>query len=198
MQCKLWEPVTWSIENPSHSGNPYDMSAKATFTHLPTGRKIQTELFYDQGDIWKLRFTGTHTGRWSFITESSDPELNELKGQIEVRPNPGVPGFMTNYGSKWGRLGVDQAFVPQYAMYSDPTVYYRNPDRIDADINTFFGEHGFNGFHTSVLCRWFNFDKQRSNEIESPVGLRTGGRFSLGFEACGVGSELPSSSGLWN
>jgi len=167
MESKLWEPVNWSFENPSCSGNPYDLVAKATFTHTSTGQKIRTELFYDRGDNWKLRFTGTHTGRWNFTTESSDPELNGLKGQIKVLPNPGVPGFMTNFGSKWGRLGVDEAFVPQYVMYSDPTVYHRKPDRIDADIRTFFVEHGFNGFHTSVLCRWFDFAKQRSNEIDS-------------------------------
>ena len=84
MQSKLWEPVTWSFENPSHSGNPFDLLAKATFTHKPTGQRIRTEFFYGSGDTWKLRFTGTHVGRWSFVTESSDPELNDLDGQIEV------------------------------------------------------------------------------------------------------------------
>jgi hypothetical protein len=167
-ESKLWQPADWVFANPSYSGNPYDLLAQATFTHLPTGRKIRTELYYDQCDTWKLRFTGTHTGRWTFVTESSDPELNGLEDQVEVLPNPGVPGFMTNFGSKWGWLGTDQAFVPQYVMYSDPTVYYRNPGRIRADIHTFFTEHGFNGFHTSVLCRWFDFDKQRYNEIDSP------------------------------
>jgi hypothetical protein len=167
-ESKLWEPVTLSFENPSYSSNPYDLRARATFTHLPTGQRIRTELFYDRGDTWKLRFTGTRTGRWSFATDGTDPELSALEGRVEVRPNPGVPGFVTSFGSKWGRLGVDQAFVPQYVMYSDPTVYYQNPDRIDADIRTFFVEHGFNGFHTSVLCRWFDFDKERSDEIDSP------------------------------
>jgi len=167
-ESKLWEPVTWSFENPGYSGNPYDLATWAKFTHAPTGRIIRTGLFYDRGDTWKLRFTGTQAGRWTFETRSSDPQLNDLEGQVEVRANPGVPGFMTNYGSKWGRLGVDEAFVPQYVMYRDPPAYYRNPEQIDVDIHTFFVEHGFNGFHTSVLCRWFDFDKQRSNEIDSP------------------------------
>ena len=165
--AKLWEPVTWTFRNPGYSGNPFDLVAKAIFTHTPTGKKIQTELFYDGGDTWKLRFTGPQTGRWSYITESTDSELNELKGQIEIHSNPGVPGFITNYGSKWGRLGIDRAFVPQYVMYCDLPAFYRNPDRIDADIRNFFVEHGFNGFHISVLCRWFDFNKLRSNEISS-------------------------------
>ena len=167
-EAKLWEPVTWTFRNPSCSGNPFDLVAKATFTHAPGGQKVRTELFYDDGDTWKLRFTGTHTGRWSFTTESADPELNGLSGKLEVRPNPGVPGFITHYGSKWGRLGTDEAFVPQYVMYCDPPTFYRNPDRIDADIRTFFVEHGFNGFHIAVVCRWFDLDKLRSNEFSSP------------------------------
>ena len=79
-----------------------------------------------------------------------------------------VAGFMTHFGSKWGRLGTDRAFVPQYVMYCDPPAFARRPDRIDADIRTFFVEHGFNGFHIALLCRWFDFDKLRSHEIASP------------------------------
>ena len=76
-EAKLWVPVDWTFQNPSHSGNPFDLVATATFTHAPTGRKIRTELFYDGGDAWKLRFTGTQAGSWSFVTESSDPELRQ-------------------------------------------------------------------------------------------------------------------------
>lgn len=166
-QARLWEPVTWTFRNPNCSGNPFDLVVKATFIHAPSGQTIQTEFFYDGGDIWKLRFTGTHVGQWSFITESADPELNGLKGKLDVRPNPDVPGFITKYGSKWGRLGIDQAFLPQYVMYCDPPTFYGNPDRIDADIQTFFVEHGFNGFHIAVVCRWFDLDEQRSHEITS-------------------------------
>jgi hypothetical protein len=166
-EAKLWEPVNWTFRNPSCPGNPFDLVAKATFTHKRTGRKIRTELFYDGGETWKLRFTATQVGLWSFVTESTDPELDGLKGTLQAKPNPGAPGFMTKYGSKWGRLGVDQAFVPQYVMYCDPPAFYKNPGRIDADIRTFFVEHGFNGFHTAVLCRWFDFDEVSSDKISS-------------------------------
>ncbi len=164
---RLWEPVEWSFQNASYTGNPFDLVAKAVFTHTETSQEIRTELFYAGGDIWKLRFTGTHTGKWRFVTESPDPDLNGLKDEIQVLPNPGVPGFMTNYGSKWGRLGTNEAFVPQYVMYTDPDVFCRDPGRIDADIQQFFVEHGFNGFHIGVLCRWFDLDKTRSKEISA-------------------------------
>ena len=167
-EAKLWEPVDLKFQNPSYDGNPYDLVAVAVFTHKTTGRKIKTELFYDTSNTWKLRFTGTHTGRWGFVTQSTDSDLNGLKGGINVLSNPGVPGFITNYGSKWGRLGVDEAFVPQYVMYCDPDKFNRSPDRIDTDIRQFFVGHGFNGFHIGVLGRWFDLDKTRSNEIIEP------------------------------
>ena len=164
-EAKLWETVEWKFENPGYEGNPYDLVAGSVFTHKNTGRKIKTELFYDASDTWKLRFTGTQTGQWDFVTQSSDPDLNGLKGRANILSNPGVPGFITNYGSKWGRLGTNEAFLPQYVMYCDPDKFHRKPDRIDADIREFFVRHGFNGFHIAVLCRWFDFEKTRSNEI---------------------------------
>ncbi|MHC4460503.1 MAG: DUF5060 domain-containing protein [Planctomycetota bacterium] len=166
-QGRLWEPVEWVLQNPGYTGNPFDLEALATFTHVKSGQIIKTELFYAGGDSWKLRFTGNKTGQWRFVTRSSDPELAGLKGRVDVKANPGVPGFMTNYGSKWGRLGIEKAFVPQYVMYCDPPLIYRKPDRIDTDIQQFFVGHGFNGFHTAVLCRWFDLNKTRYSEIAS-------------------------------
>ena len=164
-EARLWEPVEWKFENPDYEGNPFDLVAKTVFTHKTTGRRIKTELFYDTSNTWILRFTGTQTGQWDFVTQSADSDLNSLKGRVNIIPNPGVAGFITNYGSKWGRLGIDEAFVPQYVMYCDPDKFYQSPDRIDADIREFFVGHGFNGFHIGVLGRWFDLEKTRSNEI---------------------------------
>jgi len=165
--AKLWEPVEWSFENSSYADNPYDLIAQATFTHNTSNKTIKTELFYNGGNKWVLRFTGTEVGQWDFITKSKDPELDGLKGSVTIKPNPGVAGFMTSYGNKWGRLGVNEAFVPQYVMFTSPDVYYRNPELIDKYIKIFFKEHGFNGFHTSALCRWFDLNKTRYRQIES-------------------------------
>ncbi|MHC4441839.1 MAG: DUF5060 domain-containing protein [Planctomycetota bacterium] len=166
--AKQWEPIEWTFKNPTYEGNPYDLIASATFTHKSKTKKITTEMFYDGADTWKLRFTGTEPGIWTFITKSSDSELNGLKGTVKVEPNPGVSGFITNYGNKWGRLGVNQAFVPQYVMFTSPDNYYAKPKVIDEYIKVFFKEHGFNGFHTSALCRWFDLDKTRYKQIDSP------------------------------
>lgn len=161
-----WAPfLEWSLENPTFEGNSYDLIATVTFVHSKSGEEHTTEMFYDGKNTWKFRFTGTRPGRWTFVTSSQDKDLDGKQGTVMIKPNPGVAGFMTNFGSKWGWLGIDEAFVPQYVMYVAPPSFYQNPDRIDADIQKFLVEHGFNGFHTWVACRWFDFEKTRSNEI---------------------------------
>ncbi len=166
----LWEYTQWSINNVSYSGNPFDIAAKVTFTHLKSGEKRITEMFYGGSNQWNFRFTGTQLGKWTFNTESSNADLNGHTGSISVKPNPNpnVAGFITHAGNKWIKSATGEAFVPQLAMYIyNPQKFYRNPDRIDADIKEFFEGHGFNGFHTNAICRWFDFDKTNYDEIDS-------------------------------
>ena len=166
--AKLYEPVEWTFTNPSFSGNPYELVATATFSH-PTASPIVTELYYDGGDTWKLRFTGIATGEWAFRTTSQDPDLDGLVGTVEVTDNPGSPGFITKFGggTKWGRTGLDQAFVPQLLMFPMVDVYHRDPSVIDKSLEIFFGDHGFNGFHTAAFGRWFDINKPRYDNIPS-------------------------------
>lgn len=168
MNARVWEPVEWTFDNDSYAGNPYDIVAKATFKHEQTEEEITTEIYYDGDHAWKLRFTATLPGQWRFVTESGDPELNGHTGEAKIAPNPGAAGFLTNYGGKWGKLGIEEAFVPQYVMYADIGALREDPGRIDSDIQEFFVEHGFNGLHTFVLCRWFNFERTRWSEITDP------------------------------
>ncbi len=164
-----WQPVVeWTLKNTDYSGNPFDLEANVTFVH-DSGETITTGMFYDGDDTWKFRVTGTRTGEWKFSTSSEDPELDEKTGTVFIEPNPDktAHGFITNFGNKWGWTGTDEAFVPQLVMYDDPTVFYNKPSKIDNDIQTFLVDHGFNGFHTSVLCRWFNLNKTRYDDIES-------------------------------
>jgi hypothetical protein len=165
---KQWAPfVEWGLENATFSGNPYDLIATATFVHRESGKKRTTEMFYAGAKTWKFRFAGTRPGNWIFTTASRDPDLAGKKGTVTIAPNPGVPGFVTNFGSKWGRTGTNRAFVPQFVMYASPDRYYSRPGKIDADIQTFLVDHGFNGFHTPVCGRWFDIHEPRSDRIRS-------------------------------
>ncbi|MCK4299109.1 MAG: DUF5060 domain-containing protein, partial [Planctomycetes bacterium] len=122
--ARQWEPMEWSLENPTYEGNPFDLVAKATFLHEDSGEKRTTGMFYaGHGSTWKFRFTGTRTGTWEFTTSSEDAELDGKTGTVTVTPNPGARGFVTNFGSKWGWTGTGEAFVPQLVMYAHPGQY---------------------------------------------------------------------------
>ena len=161
-----WTPyLEWEFPNTSYQGNPFDLEASATFTHVDSGETMTTELFYVGEDIWRLRFTGTLPGRWTFETESSDPERNGHQDVLQIEPNPGVAGFVTQYGNKWGRTGIDRAFVPQYLMIGSPHTYYQNPGELEYIKQTFLVEHGFNGVHTFVFCRWFDIEQEACSQV---------------------------------
>lgn len=161
-----WTPfLEWSLNNPNYSGNPFDLLASATFVHAESGETRTTEMFYAGGSEWRFRFTGTRSGLWTFTTKSADPELNGKQGKVRIEPNPGVHGFVESNGNKWIRTGTNQAFVPQLVIYSEPAYFYNNPKKIDADIQTFIVEHGFNGFHVPVFCHWFELGAPQCNKI---------------------------------
>ena len=169
----LWAPVLeWSLKNPSCEGNPFDLHANATFVHVDSGENHTTGMFYDGGDTWKFRFAGTRTGLWRFTTSSADSDLDGRRGTVTIRPNPNpkITGFVTSLKNKWARQvegGKVKAFVPQLVMVATPDRFYNRPEKIDADIKTFLVDHGFNGFHTYVGCRWFDIEQIASDGIKS-------------------------------
>ena len=146
------------------SGNPFDVQVTATFTH-ESGETITTGLFYDGAESWRLRFTGTTVGDWTFVTTSEVAGLNGRSGQVTVTPNPGVPGFVTHQANKWARTGTDAVFVPQLVMIGGPQTFYNNTPEIQYNIHTFLHGHGFNGVHTAVFCRWFDMHTQSCGDI---------------------------------
>jgi len=165
-----WYPyLEWSLENPSHQGNPFDLMATATFVHGASGEKHTTLMFYGGGNRWKFRFTGTRTGIWRLKTSSDDPDLDGKQGTVTItrNPDPRAHGFLVAHGNKWCWQGTGRAFIPQLVMYRDPPGFHRKPRIIDEDIRMFLDGHGFNGFHTSVLCRWFDLETVRYSEIRS-------------------------------
>lgn len=160
----LFPFIEWELYNPTYQGNPYDVIASVEFQHL-TGATHKTEMFYAGDYTWKFRFTATGEGTWSFLTSSIDPDLDDKAGSIIVHPNPGEMGFVTNLDGRWGRSGTGKAFVPQYVMYKNLTVVYEDTSAVDDDIQLFFEEHGFNGFHSSVSNRWFDVNEASSDQI---------------------------------
>jgi hypothetical protein len=100
---EMWEFTEWELANPTHSGNPFDVEADVVFTHRETGETIRTGMFYDGGDAWKFRFTGSLEGTWDFVTDSSDADLDGHAGSVAVTANadPDARGFITTHDGKF-------------------------------------------------------------------------------------------------
>ncbi|MBT8088804.1 MAG: cadherin-like domain-containing protein, partial [Gammaproteobacteria bacterium] len=164
----LWIPyLEWELQDTSWSGNPFDVIASATFVHTASGRTHTTEMFYSGNNSWKFRFSGTEVGEWTFTTVSDDIDLDGENGTVNILPNsaPEARGFVSNNGTRWTWSGSSDAFVPQLVMYAMPDFFFENPAQVDADINTFIVEHGFNGFHIPGANYWFDIDKKHSDDI---------------------------------
>lgn len=161
-----WAVIEWAFENPGVAGNPYDLLATADFVHIESGERRSTDLFYAGGSTWKLRFTGTRPGDWSFSTRSDDPDLNGLAGVVRVTPSD-LPGFVEAAGSQWVRSGSGAAFVPQLVIAPNPDRLFADPSLSGRLVSSFIDQHGFNGFHVVVKCRWFDLNEERCTQLPS-------------------------------
>ena len=167
-----WAPVAeWTLLNSTSDRNPFDVRATVRFVHADSREVRKTEMFFSGEQTWKFRFTGTRPGRWHFVTESADSDLNGHRGSIVVQPNDHGYGFVKGLRENWvrekGRDGSLEAFVPQFVMYSHPAAFGTDSAKVDEDIHVFVREHGFTGFHVPVYCRWFDLEHDRSSEIQS-------------------------------
>jgi predicted amidohydrolase len=166
--AKQWDPfLEWAIENTEPQGNPFDLEATARFTHKESGEEIETGIFYAGGHTWKFRFTGTRCGLWAFKTTSPCQALNGKLGMVAIERNadPNANGFLIQKNNKWAWSATGRVMAPQLMMYDAPDAFYRNPQKIQDDIKTFLDEHGFNGFHVPVFCRWLDINQDRYEGI---------------------------------
>lgn len=88
-----------------------------------TGKRISVPGFWDGGNIWKIRFAPPTSGKWNYVTLSSDRKMNGSKGSIEVsgwseaekEANPTRRGFIQVKGPGY-REG-------RHFVYSDGTPF---------------------------------------------------------------------------
>ncbi len=165
----LWSPtLEWSFDNPSFDGNAFDLVARVTFEHADSGSTHTTEMFYAGDTAWNVRFTGTEIGMWHWTSDSEDPELAGLSGSIWIDDDPGADGFVEGRQHNWTWSGSERAFVPQLVMLPGPQYFHGDWDWIDQVIQTYLVEHGFNGFHVPVFCRWCDLEHEACDEVGNP------------------------------
>ncbi len=178
VQGTQWSPyLQWTVQNPTWSGNAFDVQAIVELTHQLSGEKRRMDLFFMGGKTWAFRFTGTKPGMWSFVTSSEDEDLRGHTGKVMIKPNPhsDAHGFLKKLGGKWGWEGTETVFVPQLVMWdyitgdNSPRTFYKKPELVDRKIQEFITRHGFNGFHVPVIGgRWFDL-KAASDRVESTM-----------------------------
>lgn len=158
-QITQWRPyLEWEVYNSSWSGNPYDLDAKVTFTHLATGTQIVTSMFYDENDTWKWRFTGTLAGNWQYQTQSADSQLSGIQGSVYVTAQKGDGFYKRLTGDKWGWSGSNRAVIPNYLMVAEDPSAWDSESEVDHLVEEFISGHGFTGFHVPSMGA-FLFDK---------------------------------------
>jgi len=166
--AEQYRTVAWTFDNPSFSGNPFDLESRATFTHCNTGATLTTRLFYKGNGQWGVHFTGRAAGRWIFETAAQDSDLHGQVGTVQVAFNGGVDGFHTAFGAKWGWTGSNRAFVPQLAMHPMRVDQWGDPAAVDQLVQTYVRDHGFNGLHVRMASAWYdhnNFDVRSVGQI---------------------------------
>lgn len=177
----LWAPyLEWTLENPSYSGNPFDLMAEATFIHSESGEIRRTGMFYAGERNWKFRFTGTRTGWWTFSTCSEDPDLDGHHGRALITPNPDsrIKGFLVSHGNKFARqVGEGDELEPvllniwQGGFPNGVNAWYGSPDLhdlLDHGIDDYLWKHGMTALYSgSIGNRWFDLEARAWDEHES-------------------------------
>jgi hypothetical protein len=95
-----WKRFEVSFENPSWSGNPFDLELTAVFTHVPSGRSLTQLGFYAGDNVWKIYFMPDDLGEWTFLTSSPDSDLDEQSGAFTCVDSD-LPGRLIAEGNRW-------------------------------------------------------------------------------------------------
>ena len=139
-ETRMWRCEEWTLENPSWSGNPFDVIARVAFVHSDSDEQQLTQMFYAGANQWKFRFTGTRTGVWRFSTSSSDADLNGHTGTVTVSPRTSskTKGFLTHLGNKYAIMGDDADHLEGYVyqVFMNQQDYEQQHKHLLEDLGT--------------------------------------------------------------
>lgn len=129
--------------------NPYqEAGVTATFTG-PGGVQKEISGFWYDGNTFKIRFTPTTEGRWTYVTRSTDKGLNNQKGNLTcTAPKPNEHGFVRR-----------DAEHPHHFVFDDGTRYFMLGTTYYAIVSTALAG---NGWKTAVdSCAYYGINKIR-------------------------------------
>jgi hypothetical protein len=180
-EAMVWETLQWTLDNPSYEGNPFDLIAKVSFTHVGTGESRVTEMFHTGDEKWGFRFTGTRAGTWTWESRCDgsmetdvDPDLHGHNGVIEVTPqtNPKIKGFLTSVNNKYAEMDADiddlkgvvfQVYMNQQSFeqqYNHATRIWDDPVSRKFMISDYWEDAQDNGFDVVFAALFYSWFKQ--------------------------------------
>ncbi|MBM3211651.1 DUF5060 domain-containing protein, partial [Candidatus Poribacteria bacterium] len=116
MVVPCWQPQDFEFRSSTEHDNPFMVQFSATVTG-PDDEKFKTLGFYDGNGIWNIRIAPGKEGKWSLVTHSDDPNLNNKSLSFDC---------ITNTNSKvHGSLKIDSE-NPYHFIYEDGTRYFMN------------------------------------------------------------------------
>lgn len=98
-----WHRHVIELVNSTYSGNPFELQIEATFKHSDTGDTIKLPGYYAGSNTWKVGFMPTIEGEWTYVTNSSDPELHDKAGSV-IATSSNLPGLLKadpSHPRKW-------------------------------------------------------------------------------------------------
>lgn len=135
-------PQEIAFTSKANKANPYmDVSDfKVTFTG-PNGVTLTVPGFYTGNQVWKVRFSPTVTGAFTYATSSTqDPSLDGLTGTVPLgTANP----------NSHGAVRVDPAY-PHHYLYGDGSHYFQMGYEVDWLGLMDFGDANFTKAKTLI------------------------------------------------
>jgi len=151
-----------AFEAANHYENPYiDLKAEAKLIS-PDGSIWSIPLFWDGGQIWKLRVSPDIQGKWSYNISSTDNYLNGISGKFKcekstckgsIRNMKGFPHhFQYQNGEKMWFMGETA-----WALFTDNHEEKHNRSSVEHYLKT-RASQGFNAVHSMLLSEagWGN------------------------------------------
>ncbi len=148
INVEKWKQYRVEFNNPSWSGNPFDLEFTAVFKHTASGKTLRQFGFYAENNTWKIYFMPDQEGEWTYTTFSTDPELNNKTGSFNcIKSN--LKGKLVSAGNRWQYENGESAFP----IVSSSLAYLRGTT-LNGGIRTFIDwldQSGINLLHPGQL-----------------------------------------------
>lgn len=130
IRAQRYEPFEVTLPSFQPHENPFTEVLLEADVRSPDGRRFVVPGFWDGGKTWRLRFTPTRVGTWTWRTRSNDPDLHGQQGEVECVADEQIPStfLKVNPSAAYRHhfiRGEDTPFYP--AFLCDPVHWEPRP-----------------------------------------------------------------------